>query len=720
MDTFRSQQRYNHIQLQLAIQSWLLVIFSNYFLNILLKNTKFPIHWQSVIISVFFSIGYLGNFFSDLDNEIGKVHWLGSFIGFNIILAYILNVLTENITVPIDEDIIKIYLSFMAKNSVSLGILFGLINGVIRSLAYKKNDNEFTSSEISLNLWAKRVVFVIVITFFLRLYLLNIIAISLIIYFFIAFFIANDLARYRLDDWLINILLSQLIPSRKNRLFAHITSLRLPYLSSQLTNWLLHDWESGLYNINQVLAYSLQLFAVTEAINRALAQTPPEQLLLRLSQLSSEHLEELRYTWEGNLESYSSIRFDTQYHAALYGFWKLYKINDYRGEEYREKGYLQEAIKAFYEVRYCLYGEEMFTLTQTLAAFLDADELVTIAMLQSPTIPPAPLLRHPTWEALDYLVSIIQDARTIQRSASPVSRSFALKQALQKLKTLSEKTNSLLQYADIRIVQLIASSWEKSLLRVAEKLKENSITEHVRNPYIVGNPVEGKRFVGREDVMRQLEELWIMEHQLQSVVLYGHRRMGKTSILVNVANRLESQIQLAYVNLLRLGDSPQGVGEVLMAICDEISQTVKLPPPSDADLLNLPYRTFERYLKQVEAQLDGGLIIALDEFEKIEDLIEAKKIPVDFMGFLRGLVQMSSKIAFAFAGLHTLEEMTTDYFQPFFASVIPIHVGFQERAATRQILANPGDDFPLDYTLYQFNMKLHIIDGSKLDKFEYP
>ncbi|MFN6482377.1 MULTISPECIES: helix-turn-helix domain-containing protein [unclassified Nostoc] len=124
-----------------------------------------------------------------------------------------------------------------------------------------------------------------------------------------------------------------------------------------------------------------------------------------------------------------------------------------------------------------------------------------------------------------------------------------------------------------------------------------------------------------------------MGNQLQSVVLYGHRRMGKTSILLNAANCLGSQIQLAYFNLLRLGDSPQGVGEVLMAICDEISQAVKLPSLTDADLLNLPYRTFERYLKQVEAKLDGGLIIALDEFEKIEDLIEAGKIPIDCMGF---------------------------------------------------------------------------------------
>ncbi|MFB2976954.1 ATP-binding protein [Microseira sp. BLCC-F43] len=224
----------------------------------------------------------------------------------------------------------------------------------------------------------------------------------------------------------------------------------------------------------------------------------------------------------------------------------------------------------------------------------------------------------------------------------------------------------------------------------------------VTNPYIIGDPVVGNLFVGREDIIRQLEELWIMSHSLQSVVIYGHRRMGKTSILLNITNRLGSGVKVAYVNLLRLGDSPQGVGEVLMAISDEISVAVNLPPPPDDNLLNLPYRTFERYLKQVVETLHvtslQGLIIALDEFEKIEELIETGKIPPDFMGFLRGLVQMSTKIAFAFAGLHALEEMTADYFQPFFASVIPIAVGCQNRAATRQILANPDPDFLLDYT----------------------
>jgi hypothetical protein len=92
-----------------------------------------------------------------------------------------------------------------------------------------------------------------------------------------------------------------------------------------------------------------------------------------------------------------------------------------------------------------------------------------------------------------------------------------------------------------------------------------------------------------------------------------------------------------------------------------------------------------------------GLIIALDEFEKIEDLINEGKIEPGFMGMLRTQVQASPRIAFAFAWLHTLEEMTEDYFQPFFASIIPIPASFLSRGSTAQLLANPDADFILDY-----------------------
>ncbi|QLE51242.1 ATP-binding protein [Nostoc sp. C057] len=499
----------------------------------------------------------------------------------------------------------------------------------------------------------------------------------------VAFSVAFSVAVLRPETWLIGSLLNLRIIQNSSWLLPRITPLPLPNLVWRLQNWLQNDWEIGLHNTNELLAYTLQFIPVVQAVNRVLAKIPSEQIIWNVSRLVANP-----FDW--NIVHLASVSLDqtpkssTPARAAA-GFWHLHEKEP------------AKACIAFAVVHSLLYGEEMYTLAQTLALFHKAKKPASIAAIQVPPFPQEPLLRPITWKVLANLRRVVEDVQFINRSVSRSARSLALNRALGELTKILNQADTLPQ-AEQGLIIDIAQTWQKSLLQIAGEVGEISITKPVVNPYVVGDPVQGHLFIGREDIIRQLEELWVMGNQLQSVVLYGHRRMGKTSILVNAANCLGSQIQLAYVNLLRLGDSPQGVGEVLMAICDEISQTVKLPPPADTDLLNLPYRTFERYLKQVEAKLEGGLIIALDEFEKIEDLIEAKKIPIDFMGFLRGLVQMSSKIAFAFAGLHTLEEMTADYFQPFFASVIPIHVGFQERAATRQILANPGnEDFPLDY-----------------------
>jgi hypothetical protein len=50
-----------------------------------------------------------------------------------------------------------------------------------------------------------------------------------------------------------------------------------------------------------------------------------------------------------------------------------------------------------------------------------------------------------------------------------------------------------------------------------------------------------------------------------------------------------------------------------------------------------------------------------------------------------------------FAGLHTLQEMTRDYWNPLFSSVDQIVVSFLEPGAARDLITNPSQDFTLDY-----------------------
>ncbi|MEG3844252.1 ATP-binding protein, partial [Microcoleus sp. herbarium14] len=426
-----------------------------------------------------------------------------------------------------------------------------------------------------------------------------------------------------------------------------------------------------------------QFIPVIQALNQVLAEEP-EQVVDRIA-----HLTDHPYKWElvrffsGSIYT-NFIQFEPHARAVARGFLCLHEQS------------LYDAGEAFYEVRSLPYGDEMWKISLNMYYYHQAKKLNDIATL-SIYLPKKPWMRLNTWRALKSLYDIIRDIQIIQNSSSRSARAFALSHALGELKNLRDRPDAVPQ-PEREIVRKIAWNWSQAILDVASEVGNVSITERVRNPYVVGDPVEGNLFVGREDILKQLKELWILSQHLQSVVIYGHRRMGKTSILLNVANSLGSQVKVAYVNLLRLGNSPQGVADVLMAISDEISDAVNIPPPADADLLNLPYRTFERYLKQVEATLsETGLIIALDEFEKIEKLIEKGKIDSDFMEVLRGMVQMSPKIAFALAGLHTLDEMTGDYSHPFFASFINIKVSFMESAATRQILANPHEDFLLDY-----------------------
>jgi AAA+ ATPase superfamily predicted ATPase len=226
-------------------------------------------------------------------------------------------------------------------------------------------------------------------------------------------------------------------------------------------------------------------------------------------------------------------------------------------------------------------------------------------------------------------------------------------------------------------------------LLVISTMKDNTIKMYQTNPYIIGNPVEGNMFVGREDIIKKLQDIWRNKQQLQSVVLYGPRRMGKTSILRNLANYSikQEQVRVIYVDLQSVANIDKEVGEVFITISDEIATALQLEPPKDRELLTFPYRTFSNHLKKAVAKISPQrLIIALDEFEVLEELIKAKKITSELILYLRDLMQINSQIAFTFAGFHTLEEMTADYFKPFLKNVIPIKVGFLTADSTRLLL----------------------------------
>jgi len=527
----------------------------------------------------------------------------------------------------------------------------------------------------------------------------------------VAFGVAFGVAILRPELWLLTMII-RLLPGNQPKTFSRITALPLPKLTQQILRWLSHDWMQAVRNINTLLAYSEQFIPVVKAVNQSLAKLDPDALVLSVSQLA-----EAPFDW--NLIRYSSASLSNAFKEQFVdGFFYLprsikrrllARINTHMRTNTPARAtaagfwYLHEnqpslAADAFSHVLHLSHGAEMQQLAHCLEIALNANQLNDRNLVTSLSIPSSPLLRANTWTTISRFRSIVDDAQIIYQSYSRSARSLALNRALGKL-TETLDNIELIPQAERALIITIAESWQAKLLSIASDIGEVTHTQPVHNPYVAGDPVEGNLFVGRGEVIKQIEELWLLGSQLQSVVLYGHRRMGKTSILKNLPTYLGNHIQVVYINLLNLGAVSEGAGEVLITFSDAISAKLSVSPPDDETLLRLPYPTFRRFIQTLNQSLkdNQGLIIALDEFEKIEDLIRSDKLSPDFLGFLRGLLQMSPKIAFAFAGLHTLEEMTADYFNPLFASVLPIRIGFFTIGETRELLANPAEDFTLDY-----------------------
>ncbi|WP_339390246.1 ATP-binding protein [Crocosphaera watsonii] len=532
--------------------------------------------------------------------------------------------------------------------------------------------------------------------------------------------VAGGVAILRPENWLMGCYLSSWLLKQRGLLTSRITVVPLPNVATLLENWLREDWQAGIYNLNQILEYSLQFIAVIKAINQAIKKIPDEQLIYRFSQLSeiTKDWDLVKYcsaslrdslksraldgfflllpAWKRSLKSRlnTDLRIDTFPHAIAAGFWYLYQENP------------SKATEAFQVTRSLLYGEEMYVLATILTTLEQPEDWQDIVTINLPSFPSPPYLRSNTWEVMNKFQTIIANVQEIEQATTIVRRSTALNRAIGELRNIIERggketeKDKFLPEAERDLIIKIAQKWKSSLETIATEVGDITITEPISSPYVIGDPVFGQLFVGREDILRELKELWINAAQVQSVILYGHRRMGKTSILRNINSCLDADIKLAYLNLQILGEVRQGSSEIVMAMSDEISEVLDISAPNDTDFLQSPERTFRRFLKKIEKEMTcQGLIIALDEFETLEYLIEEEKISKEFMKSLRSWVQMSPKIGFIFAGLHTLKEMSSDYFHPFYASFSRnILVSFLSKPATNQLLESPNENFTLQYT----------------------
>jgi ATPase domain predominantly from Archaea len=543
------------------------------------------------------------------------------------------------------------------------------------------------------------------------------------------------------------------------------TLIPLPGWREAIERLLDNNFKNGVAIINQLTVYTAQFVPVSRALNTHLnkvAQEQPHKFLYQINVLVEANLIDLdllkavapnvmlplwRQFWL-NLRAKSAELDEsldkatlTTAQAACRGYWYLYQ------RQPAKAGELFSALPTKMK-----HQEELNSVAQALRCLEETknyDELVNLdkRLTRTETWPEMAVRTvHPLREALVNVFKRVrligQEAADSKQLSTSVKQLGALGRAKNELKRLlqdadrfekleqltnrefnalnPEEQNRLQkEYDELRQTypqpesKLISTALEQWLKVLEEGDRgERIIAEKINNPYtgFGGQPVKGSAFIGRKDIMNQINKWLNNRGALPPLFLYGHRRMGKSSILRNIQHHTDHKTVMVYIDMQRIALGAS-TADIYYDLADNIYQNAKKEnwlvasnQPNPARFSNENVAEARRALTDLLEQLGESkqrenrrLILAIDEFELIQKLINEGKIDRSVLENLRSFAQNYDWLALVFGGAMDLVEMGGDYQNAFYGSSDSIKVSYMNRDEAERLICEPEEEFPLEY-----------------------
>ncbi|MBL1200405.1 MAG: ABC transporter substrate-binding protein [Nostoc sp. GBBB01] len=173
----------------------------------------------------------------------------------------------------------------------------------------------------------------------------------------------------------------------------------------------------------------------------------------------------------------------------------------------------------------------------------------------------------------------------------------------------------------------------------------NSQNYSIRNPYIVGRPVQmPDEFFGRAILLRNIADN--LQQNAQFILLHGQRRIGKSSVLRNIPLFVSpDEFVFVHCDLQEYGSA--SLNQILYMIAREIFQHLELntnilEPLLNANSENIRRIFNRRVLAQVDEKLDNKkLVLLLDEFDVVSH--SDTENSVEFLRFLETFVRQQEE-----------------------------------------------------------------------------
>jgi hypothetical protein len=250
-----------------------------------------------------------------------------------------------------------------------------------------------------------------------------------------------------------------------------------------------------------------------------------------------------------------------------------------------------------------------------------------------------------------------------------------------------------------------ANEWRAVLDAERRKIEaELEASQPIRNPFVVGNPVqetESNLFSGRRDIVRQIEESLVGAAQSPLLLLYGPRRMGKSTILNQLPRLMGPDFAVAAVDFQSsavTGSAATLLKYFSQAVCSALrGRRLHAEPLTLAQLAEVPYAVFDEWLDNVIAAMPQTMrvLLSLDEYERLQAAMEAGWGGA-MLDFMRHLIQHRPRFVLLFAGVRTFAQMGPAWTDRLI-SARRIRVSLLRREEVIPLLTKPVPDFALTY-----------------------
>ena len=218
----------------------------------------------------------------------------------------------------------------------------------------------------------------------------------------------------------------------------------------------------------------------------------------------------------------------------------------------------------------------------------------------------------------------------------------------------------------------------------------------VSNPYIVGTPVKNRdMFVGRQDIFDWVRDNISGAHQENVLLLYGERRMGKTSVLYQLLDRPPTPQHLGLLFDLQLYSYINTIPELFFELSSAMVRRLRragltFPEPIWDQFQANPHRAFLELCNALDEHLgDLRLLIMLDEFGVLIGKVRDQIFQASLFDFLRGIIQRTNKISFLFTGAYEVRRMQKDYGSILFNLAKVRKISYLEPGEASELIERP-------------------------------